>query len=246
MLQVLKISTGNPLPYTQVTVDNEKGKSIGQRLRLLRVTVGYKTSSALAAALKVSAPYLNNIENDIKALSPTIELGLLELIPTLNLRWLRTGEGEMFSPLGHIKSGSYTRGITFVPVEIRSTLAQNYPMALATLDTVEVYNANDKKYDEAVVFEIYADHMEPLLRNGYRVLALPVKEESWADAQPGVYVVLYRGAVAVRRLKGNALSTNETLTLWPENNDQASELVLRKADIRALWRVERIVDGKVY
>ncbi|MCR5886693.1 XRE family transcriptional regulator [Hymenobacter sp. J193] len=103
-----------------------------------------------------------------------------------------------------------------------------------------------KPYDGSFVVEIGSDDaMQPLLGSGSKVLAWPVAKEEWGYQAPGVYVVLTKDRMMVKRLKDNSLNEKKKLTLHPENTNSGSILTLSENELVAIWKVERIVDSPI-
>jgi repressor LexA len=137
------------------------------------------------------------------------------------------------------------RNLPFLPVKARATFAEYY--ADSHLDSFTdmkvVYGYESKEYDNAVVIEIDGDSMEPQLRHGMEVLALPVNLADLEYKTSGVYAVLYDTTFVVKRIAHNS-PIDKRITLKSDNPTGGS-FDVPYSRIRAMWHIVDIVRGKV-
>lgn len=69
--------------------------SIGERLNAVRIEFRL-TQEAFAQSLGVKKGFLNEVLKGRKGIGGTILLNAAKVYPNLNLRWLITGQGQMF------------------------------------------------------------------------------------------------------------------------------------------------------
>jgi len=74
-----------------MTIDEQ----IGKRLEEYRIAKGI-TQVAVSKAAKVQHGFLNQILNGKKGISAKVLINITSAFKDLNLRWLLTGEGEMY------------------------------------------------------------------------------------------------------------------------------------------------------
>lgn len=98
-------------------------------------------------------------------------------------------------------------------------------------------------YPDAIVMEIEGDSMEPRLKSGDKVLINLIDKANWGNQYNDVYVVDYDQVITIKRIKNNDL-LNGKLTLHPSNIEEAGPVTVSIDEIRAIWRVIKIVDTK--
>ena len=91
-------------------------------------------------------------------------------------------------------------------------------------------------YQDALVFDIEGDSMEPTLRDGQQVIAWPVAEGKWEHLHNTVCVVDYSDTVTVKAIFANDLFNTKGLTLHATGGAGGSFTVARK-DIHSIWEV---------
>ena len=91
-------------------------------------------------------------------------------------------------------------------------------------------------YQDALVFDIEGDSMEPTLRDGQQVIAWPVPEGKWEHLHNTVCVVDYSDTVTVKAIFANDLFNTKGLTLHATGGAGGSFTVARK-DIHSIWEV---------
>lgn len=96
--------------------------------------------------------------------------------------------------------------------------------------------------DEGLVVDIAGDSMEPQLRDGMKVLVEELPNvDTWKDARPGIYIVIFRHHFVIKRIKKNTLRETGKVLLESDNPLGGEEPVIID-DIHGMWRVVRGVD----
>ncbi|MGV3561588.1 XRE family transcriptional regulator [Larkinella arboricola] len=95
-----------------------------------------------------------------------------------------------------------------------------------------------------VVIEIDGDSMEPRLEAGFKVLAYQLDSSAWAYQASGIYAVEFGDQLVVKRIKDNTLLESGILTLHSDN-PEGGRLSVPLSEIRNIWKVERIIDGRL-
>lgn len=96
--------------------------------------------------------------------------------------------------------------------------------------------------DEGLVVDIAGDSMEPQLRNGMKVLVEELPNvDTWKDARPGVYIVIFKHHFVIKRIRQNTLRSTGKVLLESDNPEGGIEEVIID-DIHGMWRVIRGVD----
>ena len=142
--------------------------------------------------------------------------------------------------------GDDTIELPFIAVSARATFAEtlcDYPKD--SVETMQIIKFPDIDYTGKLIIEIDGDSMEPTLHSGSKVLISPINQQNWHFINSGVYVVSYSNFVCVKRIIDNNLVDKGFLKLHSDNKNGGSYIV-KGEDIRAIYKVERIVDGKVH
>ncbi len=136
-----------------------------------------------------------------------------------------------------------------LPLAARATFAESFANDhdFTFYETADVVAApNDPPPPTGLVVPINGDSMEPQLRAGMEVLVEEVPAvDGWRLARPGVYVVVYRNHLVIKRIKENTLAQTGDVWLHSDNPDGGRELV-QMDDLRGMWRVVRIVSAPVH
>jgi len=113
-------------------------------------------------------------------------------------------------------------------------------------ETLPVFGVTQEELakNNYIVFEISGDSMEPTLNDKARILAKFVDPNNWEYADSGVFVVCYRDHLVAKRIKSNTMIVTDTLKLVSDSA-RGGETVVRKSDIRAIWKAVRIVDQAI-
>lgn len=90
-----------------------KDSEVSERVRRLRLAMGYESQGSFAALLGLSAPRWNNVENGLP-MSRDIAFRLVQKCPGLTLDWLYFGKPdglplELARRLGELPSGAGKR-----------------------------------------------------------------------------------------------------------------------------------------
>jgi len=136
-----------------------------------------------------------------------------------------------------------------LPLSARATFAESFAQDhdFRSWERASVVpDPNDPDVEHGMVVDVNGDSMDPQLRSGMRVLVEEVPEiDGWKMARPGVYVVVYRNHIVIKRIKENTLARTGEVWLHSDNPDGGRELV-RIDDLRSMWRVVRVVHAPVH
>lgn len=239
-----KLSSVTPLPEL----------SIAERLKVVRSSRGL-TQQEMAELLGISRPSVTQLEGGRH--QPSNEV--LEIIVDkldVSRNWLWFGNGPMDEHsivggdtklLGDIDDKEYL-DVKLVTCKVRGSfmdMMDDGGQPFDSLSTVRVYEPTPDMYKPGTLgFEINGDSMEPQLRSGMRVVGVQVALEDIKYATSGVYVVAFANQLTIKRIKDNDIYERKSLVLHADN-PQAGSLRVAAEDIRAMWRVKRIIYGDV-
>lgn len=136
--------------------------------------------------------------------------------------------------------------IPFVPVRFYASFVEsiNEGLRAGDLGVFRVEKALAATYPGAVVIEITGNSMSPQLVSGAKVMAQPVDKSDWVYQSGGVFAVMYRDYLVIKRIRENTLLTHQQLTLYSDHPNGGS-VTVNAGDLRGLWRVVRIVEAPV-
>jgi phage repressor protein C with HTH and peptisase S24 domain len=137
------------------------------------------------------------------------------------------------------------REFPYLPIRARATFAEFFDdTEHSPFETKKVIGFEGKSYDGGVVIEIDGDSMEPQLRHGMEVLAMPVNLADLEYKTGGVYAVLFDTSFVIKRIAHNSII--EKRILLKSDNPTGGSFDVPYSKIRALWHVVDIVKGKVF
>jgi repressor LexA len=218
------------------------------------------SQNELAQLVGVSGSTLGLIERG-KTTSPNADL-LASLASKLaiNPSWLLTGEGQMVqSDAAAQKVSAYPPGqsnahavgmLSEIPVielgrvSFKARASFNYAQLQRFKDS-DIFDTvlhrlppgkTAEDYQDALVFDIEGDSMEPSLRDGQQVIAWPISEGKWEHLHNTICVVDYDETVTVKAILKNELFDRDGLTLHATGGAGGSFTVARK-DIHSIWEV---------
>ncbi len=96
----------------------------------------------------------------------------------------------------------------------------------------------------SMLVEVADDSMAPQLQSGAWVVAQPLAAADWPYQVGGVYLVLFAAYLQIRRIVDNALVNRQELTLAADV-PMGGQVVINGRDLRAIWKVVRILDSVV-
>jgi hypothetical protein len=190
-------------------------------------------------------------------------LKILSAYPSVNTDWLLKGEGEMLQTEASAekpqKVSAYPPGqsnahavglLSEIPVielrrvSFKARASFNYAQLQRFKDN-DIFDTvlhrlppgkTAEDYQDALVFDIEGDSMEPSLRDGQQVIAWPVSEGKWEYLHNTICVVDYDETVTVKAVLKNDLNNTDGLTLHATGGLGGSFTVARK-DIHSIWEV---------
>lgn len=228
--------------------------ALSDRLKELRTKKGY-TQSRMAEILGIKQSSYNNYEKGIR--EPGYELlTLLSSQSEINLHWLLTGTGEMFTrkeisaPVVRESGSRYYSGK--VPAVVTVSETENNTIVMVSTKVAAGYL---RGYTDPEFFRPLPTFSMPMLRNGtYRAFQVTgdsmyptLKESDWVIAEwidpehfrdDRVYVVVCKEGILVKRCL-NRLASDDMLVAKSDNVE--SKLypvrVISRDEILEVWEV---------
>jgi transcriptional regulator with XRE-family HTH domain len=229
--------------------------SMAERLKVVRQARGL-TQQQMADLLEISRPTVAQLEGGRHQPSnEVLETIIAELEISRNWLWFGSGPMEEFSPvggnvqiLGDLEETDYL-DVKLVTCKVRGgfmdLMDERGLEAYENLTNVRIYDPTPEMRKPGTLgFEIDGDSMEPQLRSGMRVVGVRVGLDNVKYATSGVYVVAFSDQLTIKRIKNNDILERGMLMLHADN-PLAGSLPIAAADIRAMWRVSRIIYGDV-
>jgi transcriptional regulator with XRE-family HTH domain len=237
---------------TNVLKINDRFSELRYKLKL--------SKDALGAIAGVSGTAIGNIENG-KTKSPSADvIAAISIKLGISTDWLLTGEGEMLAsdaeaqkvlkyPAGQRNVEAY-KALSDIPViylphvSFKARASIGYAQLQRFKDT-DIFDKvlfrlppgrTAEDYQDAVVFDIEGDSMEPSLRDGQQVIAWPIPDSKWEYLHNTTCVVDYGENVTVKAIFKNELNNMDGLTLHATGGRGGSFVVERK-DIHSIWEV---------
>lgn len=224
---------------------------VQERLKRVFEELGLTIYQASKVLGENSSKFYNILSGRVNPSYDTIQR-LLETYPQIRADYLLRGLEPVLSSPEPEPNGTLLHPevpfteVPFVPVKFYAGFIENVTegMRYGDLDTYRVPGEVPRHYREPVIIEISGSSMSPQLPDGAKVLAVNVDEGDWAYQSGGVYAVMYRDFLVVKRIKSNELLTRQQLTLHSDNPNGGS-VTVNAADLRALWKIVRIVEATV-
>lgn len=177
--------------------------------------------------------------------------------PEVNIDWLKTGQGSMLIdvPDGYVKMLGKPK------VEIRENLIDVKYYEVSPTASFREYcqgMQEDPEYisilpimgeyidDSYCVFKITGDSMAPQIQNKAMVLCREVSPTRWHMLRDDVVVIAYGYHFVIKRIVENCLDSKNYLILDSDNPEYAEEMKVSLADIRCIFRAERILLQTIY
>ncbi len=158
--------------------------------------------------------------------------------------YVRYGTGGVYGIGGAapVPSPSYTL-LPLVNVTARATFVSGFATGnpLDKLEQVPILlDASLGAITDAVLIEVEGDSMAPTLLPRDRLVVTPVDIGDWAHQSGGVYVIVFRDQIAVKRISVNHLADTGFLHLTSDN-PKGGSLTVRAADVLGLYRIRQLV-----
>jgi repressor LexA len=224
--------------------------SISERLDMLLKQLDI-TPYQLAKELGEKPTKLYNILN-AKA-KPSYETlnSILEQYPQINMNWLFRGEGDMLMRSNAKRIDNETlkfMDYPFVPIRFYGSFIGQYTDSfqdVSSMDTYRVFlSPGENVQKNAVIAEVEGNSMSPRIPHGTKILITPIAPADWEYSSSGIYAVMFKDFFVVKRIKDNELLTKSILMLHSDNTEAGSMLIHGK-DLRAMWKVVKIVDAPI-
>lgn len=232
--------------FKQQPVDNE---SIQHRLRQLFDQLGLTIYQIAKDTNENPSKFYNILNGRAKPSYDTI-LTLLDRYPQISADYIFRGVKPILtvdtSNVLPVPPEPDSTEIPFVPVRFYASFIESMGEGLRASDlgSFRVEKALAVTYPSAVVIEIAGNSMSPQLVSGAKVMAEPVDESNWVYQSGGVFAVMYRDYLVIKRIRENNLLTHQHLTLYSDHPNGGS-VTVSAGDLRGLWKVVRIVEAPV-
>ncbi|MDE6492164.1 MAG: hypothetical protein K2L37_03340, partial [Lactobacillus sp.] len=83
------------------------------------------------------------------------------------------------------------------------------------------------------------------IHSNTRVLCREIPPTRWHNLSECVIVIAYSDKFVIKRLAANHLSSEDYIVLASDNPDYPKRDIVQLADIRAIFRAERIISSKI-
>lgn len=173
----------------------------------------------------------------------------------LNTNWLMTGVGQMLKSLesnvaylGGVKKAiaEETVAVRYFEVSPTTTFQEFCEGMNNAPDTINIYPEYDEVLDETYcAFNVWGDSMAPQIHSNTRVLCREIPPTRWHNLSECVIVIAYSNKFVIKRLAANHLSCEDYIVLTSDNPDYPKRETVQLADIRAIFRAERIISSKI-
>jgi transcriptional regulator with XRE-family HTH domain len=168
---------------------------------------------------------------------------------SVNQTWWETGKGEILAkPTDQDKVRVYSAGDLDFYVNVPMVRKGAWASFVENLDDCTYEGIEDvypiyvgdgiKLTDKHLVFEVLGSSMEPTINESAKVLAEQVSDGNSEFINEGVFIVVYANNMVIKRVKDNSLQLNGLLTLHSDN-ERSGSLIVRRKDIRCMWKVIR-------
>lgn len=175
---------------------------------------------------------------------------ITNIYPAVDYNWLLTGVGEMLKNQTNVSYiapyiGEDLINLPYVPIKAIASFVENIHSVEYDLEEygVKPENGEDLTLGNHMIFEVEGDSMIPTIQPKSKILCEKIKPECWETAK-GVVVVIYDKTLTVKRVLKNNLYMSNALTLKADNIIHG-ELIVERAEIRAMWQAVRVVSMKI-
>lgn len=247
----------------------------GKNLRLKEIREALNlTQEEFAQMIMSDKSNIGKMERGKQPIGKNVEYKILNTFRVINSFWWETGEGEMFKEDESIqKIGIQTQKnsdgtqqqqilfgprqvIRYVPEELVKVPLLSISARAGFVENLDNYTeyvtehtyvlpAPGEKYENALAIRIDGDSMEPRLERGDVVLAFVQESSEWEYLNPGIYAMVYRNSFVIKRIKKNTLQQLGQIELHSDN-EMHGTISVRREDIRAVWKVTRLVERRLH
>jgi hypothetical protein len=174
-----------------------------------------------------------------------------ELVFEMASRWgisvdyVRYGTGGMYAE-EQVQDQGVAPAFTHLPmidVTARATFVSGFAAGnpIDKLERVPVMlDASLGRVRDAMVIEVEGDSMAPTLQPRDRLVITAINPLDWAHQAGGVYVIVFRDQIAVKRIIHNSLADKGMLQLTSDN-PLGGSMAVKGADVLALYRIRQLV-----
>lgn len=209
--------------------------------------------SEFGRRIGVSSAFISSMR---KSLQPDKIASIQKEFPDLNTTWLLTGEGEMLQQ----DLGANATLLGKPTIEIRENLVdvkfyQVTPTATfkdycqgmqENPDFISILPISGETIDDtSCVFEIHGDSMAPQIQDKAKVLCREIPPTRWHLLSDCVVVIAYAEKFVIKRIAKNRLDSESYLVLESDNPDVPGAESVQLADIRCIFKAERIISQRI-
>lgn len=205
---------------------------------------GFRNNRQFLLAHGLNPNLLNKIKSGLQS-PPQDVLAMLAERYKVNLNYIIVGQEPMFWEDDAAKPTARLYKVPFLAIPAWGSFAESYlDDHTHVLERELEILADAAPKPGSIALEVAGDSMADQLKEGTRVLVSPVNQAAWPYLNSGVFVVLFGSMLVIKRIKDNTLSRDGLLTLHSDN-PMSGSLVVPAQDIRRVWQVDRVLDGKV-
>lgn len=205
------------------------------------------TPYRIAKTLGVGAGPIERLKTGTKPSYDTL-VSILDAYPQLNPDFVLFGEGTVLRDGNAKQIGIFGdmdfEDVAYLPIKAYAgfiaTYEESTPIKLEKYPVLKTTTVNHKN---CLLVEVNGNSMQPTLQHGSKVLTQKIERGYWADVS-GVFVILYKDLLVVKRIRENDLNLNSTLTLYSDNRDGGT-VTIKGGDIKEVWRVIKVIDQDV-
>lgn len=95
-------------------------------------------------------------------------------------------------------------------------------------------------YQNAIVFDVPDNAMEPTILEGSKILATKVEPPNWHKLNSGIYMIMFEEKLLLRRVINNELLLTSTLSIHADN-PKHGYIIIDSQDIKHIWQFEAII-----
>lgn len=239
--------------------ENDKTLSVSERFSQIRAHFSL-TAGRLGDIAGISGTAIAKIESGETAHPKADVLSSISTKLQINPGWILNGEGQMLlndpqpqkiSPYPLDQNNVHAVGllsdipiITLRRVSFKARASFGYAQLQRYKDS-DIFETvlfrlppgrTEEDYQDALVFDIEGDSMEPSLRDGQQVIAWPIANGKWEYLHNTICVVAYDEQVTVKAILKNDLNNTDGLTLHATGGLGGSFTVARE-HIHSIWEV---------
>lgn len=137
-------------------------------------------------------------------------------------------------------------GVPYISITAYSTFIEQYTEGCGSpLEaTYRLLYRTENQVKDCIVIEVQGSSMSPQINDRAKVLSRCISPDNWEYQSGGVYAVLFRDQLVIKRILENDLLTKGVLTLHPDNR-LGGVVTVKDKDIRGMWKVVEVLENPV-